>query len=489
MSIQSLLTHSALLVALFQSPASSPVAPQEVPASVAATPAAPQEVPASVAATPVGRVLSAWLAAFNSADPAQMVDFDAVHRGAGPPLVQLRDFREITGGFVLLRIEESAPYSITALLQENNSDVVTRLVLSVSSEEPPQITNLELRAVPRPSELTIPRLSESEALAALQAYAEELTANDQWSGVLLVSRYGRIVFEQVSGLADREAGTPISLDTQFRIGSMNKMFTAIATLQLIEAGLMTLDDVVGKHLSDYPNQDVASKVTIRHLLTHSGGTGDIFGPEFTRNRMTLRRHIDYLELYGRRGLTHEPGAEHRYSNYGYVLLGAIIEKATGMPYYEYVRSKIFEPAGMNSTDSMPETEHVPQRAPGYMRRNGAWESNAETLPWRGTAAGGGYSTVGDLLRFALALESGVLVSDTILAEAIRPQMEQYGYGFFVQGEGAMRSYGHGGGAPGMNGELRVYPELGYVVVGLSNLDPPATSRLVEFFTHRMPVEP
>ncbi len=472
MRLQSFFALSALLITLFQSPASSPVASQEVPASVAATPA--------------GRVLSAWLEAFNSADPAQMRGFDAVHSGADHPLLQLRDLRETTGGFVLLRIEESAPYSITAFLQENNSDLVARLVLSVSSEDPPQITNLELGVVPRPSDLTIPRLSESEALAALQERAEELTAKDQWSGALLVSRYGQIVFEQVSGLANREAGTPISLDTQFRIGSMNKMFTAIATLQLIEAGLMTLDDVVGQHLSDYPNQAVASKVTVRHLLTHSGGTGDIFGPEFTRNRMTLRRHIDYLELYGRRGLTHEPGAEHRYSNYGYVLLGALIEKATGMPYYEYVRSKIFEPAGMNSTDSMPETEHVPQRAPGYLRRNGAWESNAETLPWRGTAAGGGYSTVSDLLRFALALESGVLVSDTILAEAIRPQVEQYGYGFVVQGEGAMRSYGHGGGAPGMNGELRVYPELGYVVVGLSNLDPPAASRLVEFFTHRMP---
>jgi CubicO group peptidase (beta-lactamase class C family) len=105
---------------------------------------------------------------------------------------------------------------------------------------------------------------------------------------------------------------------------------------------------------------------------------------------------------------------------------------------------------------------------------------------RGTAAGGGYSTVGDLLRFAQALESGELISEETLAEATRPQAEQYGYGFGVQGEGSLRSYGHGGGAPGQNGELRVFPELGYVVVGLSNLDPPAASRLVEYFALRMP---
>jgi CubicO group peptidase (beta-lactamase class C family) len=101
-------------------------------------------------------------------------------------------------------------------------------------------------------------------------------------------------------------------------------------------------------------------------------------------------------------------------------------------------------------------------------------------------ASGGYSTVGDLLRFAQALGSGRLLSEATLAEATRPHQQQYGYGFDVQGQGPLRSYGHGGGAPGMNGELRVFPELGYVVVSLSNLDPPAASELVEFFALRMP---
>jgi CubicO group peptidase (beta-lactamase class C family) len=112
--------------------------------------------------------------------------------------------------------------------------------------------------------------------------------------------------------------------------------------------------------------------------------------------------------------------------------------------------------------------------------------NTETLPWRGTSAGGGYSTVGDLMRFARALESGKLISKVMLAEATRPRRQQYGYGFVVQGAGPLRSYGHSGGAPGMNGELRVFPQSGHVVVGLSNLDPPAASRLVEFFALRMP---
>jgi CubicO group peptidase (beta-lactamase class C family) len=269
---------------------------------------------------------------------------------------------------------------------------------------------------------------------------------------------------------------------------MNKMFTAVATLQLVEAHKLKLDDPLGQHLPHYPNKEVAAKVTVRHLLSHTGGTGDIFGPEFDQHRLQLREHRDYLKLYGSRGLTHEPGARFEYSNYGFVLLGALIEQVSGVSYDAYVGDHVFRRAGMRSTGSLPESVDVPNRAVGYMRTSpgGPWEPNTDTLPWRGTAAGGGYSTVGDLLRFAQALRSGKLISMATLAEATLPHQQQYGYGFGVQEQGPLRSYGHGGGAPGMNGELRVFPRLGYVLVTLSNLDPPAASELVEFFALRMP---
>jgi D-alanyl-D-alanine carboxypeptidase len=350
---------------------------------------------------------------------------------------------------------------------------------------------VELLATPRPSSavnLVLHRMTQAEAVAALTDRAEQRARADEFAGAVLVARHGKVLLQDAWGRADRKAGTANTPATRFRIGSMNKMFTAVATLQLVEAGKLKLDDPIGRHLRDYPNKQVAAKVTVRHLLTHTGGTGDIFGPEFDQHRLQLREHRDYLKLYGSRGLRYQPGDHFEYSNYGFILLGALIERVSGVSYYDYVRDHIFRPAGMTATGSLPESVDVPNRAVGYMRTapGGAWVPNTDTLPWRGTAAGGGYSTVGDLLRFAEALRSGRLISKATLAEATRPHQEQYGYGFGVQGEGRLRSWGHGGGAPGMNGELRVFPELGYVVVGLSNLDPPAASELAEFFALRMP---
>jgi CubicO group peptidase (beta-lactamase class C family) len=453
---------------------------------VAAPAAGQPEIPN----TPAGKVFTQWLTSFNSADPAQLRAFDAAHsRKEGPTVEDRLAFRERTGGFTLLRVEKSEPLELVALLKERGSDTVARMEMEVSSDDPPKVLKSILQAIPSPPDQEIPRMTEADALAALTARVDELAKNDQFSGAVLVARHGKVLLQKAWGRANRETGAPVTPDTRFRIGSMNKMFTAVAILQLVEAGKLALDDPIGKYLTDYPNKDVASKVTVRHLLTHTGGTGDIFGPEFEKNRLTLRTHSDYLKLYGSRGLDGEPGKQFQYSNYGFILLGALIEKVTGMSYYDYVESKIFRPAGMTSTGSLPETEAVPNRSTGYMKHDGAWVPNTDTLPWRGTAAGGGYSTAGDLLRFAEALESGKLISKKMLAEATTPQLGGHGYGFNTRGEGPSRSYGHGGGAPGMNGELRVFPQLGTVLVALSNLDPPAATRLVDFYALRMPATP
>jgi D-alanyl-D-alanine carboxypeptidase len=438
--------------------------------------------------TPAGRVLRAWLAAFNAGDLPALQAFDATHRPDAPPVTFTRRFRGETGGFTLVRIEKSTPTTITALLEENDTRRLARLELEVADDATPIVVSATLRRVVRTTDVPLAPLSEAQTIEALTAKLDEQLKEDRFAGAVLIGRRGRTIFQKAVGLANRESGTPNTLETKFRNGSMNKMFTATAVMQLVEAGKLSLDDPVGKIMADYPNADVAKKVTIRHLLGHTGGTGDFFGPLFAKHRLTLKTHADYVAMFGDRAPLHEPGAEFRYSNYGMVLLGAIIERVSGLSYFDYVRTKVFEPAGMTSTGSLPETETVPNRSTGYMRRNEAWAPNTDTLPWSGMSAGGGYSTVGDFFRFAEALQSGKLVSKASLTQMIAPGLNpQYGFGMAISGEGATRSFGHAGGAPGQNGDLRIYPESGYVIVALSNIDPPAASKMVDFIAARLPL--
>jgi D-alanyl-D-alanine carboxypeptidase len=272
-----------------------------------------------------------------------------------------------------------------------------------------------------PGEITEPgpdtsaEARDSAFVAALRAQLTADTEAGRFSGVVLVTRDGRTLFEGAYGLADRERGVPNTPQTQFRAGSMYKMLTAVATLQLVQAGTLRLDAPLGTYLRDYPNVDVASRVTPHHLLTHTGGTGDIFGPLFTAHRLELRTTEDYLRLYGTRGLQFAPGTQHVYSNYGFILLGALIERLSGKSYDDHVAARVLAPAGMTATGTAPEDSLVPGRAVGYMRQGGAsgpLVSNAPTLPYRGTPAGGGYSTVGDLARFAVAVRDRQLLDST-----------------------------------------------------------------------------
>ena len=335
--------------------------------------------------------------------------------------------------------------------------------------------------------------SDSAFVAALRARLEAATEADQFSGAVLVARDGRTLFENAYGLADRQRSVPNTPLTQFRVGSMNKMLTAVAALQLVQAGTLRLDAPLGTYLPGYPNADVASKVTLHHLLTHTGGTGDIFGPEFTAHRSELRTTGDYLRLYGTRGLQFSPGAQWAYSNYGFMLIGAVTERVGGTSYYDRVAAQVLAPAGMTATGSAPEDSLIPGRAVGYTRQvvPGALVSNAPTLPYRGTPAGGGYSTLGDLARFAVALRERRLLDSAHTALLLSGKVAigqgvQYAYGFVDRVVGGRRFVGHSGGAAGMSGDLAFEPDGGYVVVVLSNFDPPAATQLVGFILSRLP---
>lgn len=481
-SLRMLIVAAALLAVLFLL-----LARHASPA--AQVPSAP-EIPK----TPAGTQFAAWYTAFNSGDRAQM---EAVASHFASSVERSTDgmmgFYQRTGGFELKKIEESTDTKLTGIFQERDSDQMARFDMEVDPKEPHKITQWGAQAISRPPEFAIPRMSQTELLTALRAKLDKDTPHDKFSGTVLLAKDGKPLFSGAYGLADREKKTPNKLDTKFRIGSMNKMFTAVCVLQLVQAGKISLSDPVGKYITDYPNKDVATKVTIQQLLTHTGGTGDFFGPQFDAHRLELKTLQDYVKLYGERAPEFAPGSKWEYSNYGFLLLGVVVERVTGKSYYDYVSENVYKPAGMTSTGSFPEAQAVPDRSVGYTRMDSPeLRRNTETLPYRGTSAGGGYSTVEDFLRFATALTNHKLLNaqntDLLITGKVdTPRGEKYAFGFMDADQGKpTHHFGHGGGAPGMNGDLQIYPQAGYTIVVLSNLDPPAASSISDFIANRLP---
>jgi len=341
-----------------------------------------------------------------------------------------------------------------------------------------------------------PSAADTELAAKLDA---RLAAEGEaFSGVVLVARDGVPIYQKAVGLADREHGRPNTLGTRFNIASMGKMFTAVAVMQLVQAGKVRLDAPLGTYLTDYPNQDIAHRVTLHQLLTHTGGTGDIFGPEFAEHRGQMRSLQDYVALYGTRPPLFEPGSRWMYSNYGFVLLGRVIEQVSGQSYYDYVAEHIFSPAGMTHTDlatrdgTGTDTE---DRAIGYTRRSpeGGQPQSLESSPNtsfltpRASSAGGADSTVGDLLAFANALENHRLLDAQhtelmLTGKAPMPDGGKYAYGFSDATNDGVRCFGHNGGGPGVSSLLRVCRAPGetssHLVAVLTNLDPPAGMELM-----------
>jgi|GEM_PF-731066 len=335
------------------------------------------------------------------------------------------------------------------------------------------------QAIAAASRSTSPPASAAETAApvapgvAARAVDEALTratAEGRFSGVVMLAKDGRPVFQRAYGVADRTRGIANTVDTRFNLGSMNKMFTAVAIAQLVSAGKLSYADPVSKYIPDFPTRAAAEKIRIEHLLTHTSGLGSYFSPRFFRERPG---NVAAMLAVAREdtALAFEPGTRSRYSNTGFLLLGAIIEKVTGQGYYDYVRDHVFAPAGMRESSWPGDAGSAPQRALEYVQPGepgGAWVAD-DFL--RGSPAGGGVSTLGDLLRFSQALLAGRLVpmEQVRLLTAPKPELgsRAYGYGFGITPR-PMRIVGHNGGKPGVFAQLDIYPEAGYTTVLLMN---------------------
>ena len=347
---------------------------------------------------------------------------------------------------------------------------VIRVVLTVLVMSFPAVSQVVIKAGP-PGQA--PKISTNELTERLEKYLQDLAGSDEFSGVVLVAKDGSPVFQKAYGQASKEYGVPNNPDTKFNIGSIDKVFTKIAIGQLLEKGkIASVDDKLEKYLPDYPNREAAGKVTLRQILNMQSGIGDFFGPTFSDSAKDKYRSIaDYLPLFASQPLGFEPGTKRQYSNGGYIVLGAVIEKLSGENYYDYVRENIFKPLEMASTDFYEGDVPTANLASGYTRGDNEQaprRNNIYTRPARGSSAGGGYSTASDLLKFANAMESGRIKNPAFDEGAPKPANAPFA---------AMRGVGVAGGAPGLNATLETALPGGYAIVVLSNYDPPSAENV------------
>ncbi|HEV2130156.1 MAG TPA: serine hydrolase, partial [Longimicrobiaceae bacterium] len=343
--------------------------------------------------TPAGRQAAAFLEALRSIDEDARRGFveqrlAPTFRDQFPMEVHLEQLRILAGelaGARIVGVQMPNPTAIRVALEKARGERL-RLAVEVEPEPPHRIMMLGIDDTG--GEEPVIRFGNLEEL---NRALERLTQEDRFSGVVLASRGGEVVFHEAYGLADRERKLPARRDTRFNIGSLNKSFTGVAILRLAQEGRLSLDDPIGKYLQGFP-PEVANRVTIRQLLQHRSGMGDyLTHPEFRRDPKRFRTVDDLLELIRPAPLAFEPGTRQRYSNSGYVVLGAVIEALTGRAYRDVMHEWIFEPAGMTRTGPGGQ-EADANTAIGYSRRlassEGGLVSN-EQVRGPGSPAGGG----------------------------------------------------------------------------------------------------
>jgi len=444
--------------------------------------------------------MKAWLVSFNSGDKVAHAKFLADHQApadrnndaAEKAAERQMHFRTMVGGgFDLYRVEQSTATDIKVLAKEKGGFGWAELSFHVDPSNSGMIASSDFNQVPTPSEALPAREDQAALIKDLDALLTKLTAEDRFSGVVLLAKDGKPFCQKAYGYADRDKKVANDVNTRFRLGSMNKMFTSVAIAQLVQQGKMGYSDTVAKLLPDYPDKDIAAKITVHQLLTHTSGLGDFFGPEFNEQKDGLHGLNDYLKLFAGKPLKFEPGKGWAYSNAGMIVAGLIVERVSGQNYYEYVREHIYKPAGMNGSDTFDKTKPQANQSIGYTQREGRWVPNFDTLPLMGSSAGGGDSTAPDLLRFDQALREHKLLNEELTNTIITPKVDvpdepdKYGYGFMENHVDGKRVVGHGGGAPGMNANLDMYWDSGYTVVVLANLDPPIAQQVNNYIRDRI----
>ena len=390
---------------------------------------------------------------------------------------ELMWIREWTGGIAVVSSERPEPGRVVVRAEERRTGWVFTLRVGIEAGPPHRITALTVGPAEPPAPLAQAPLSEDVVRREAERLVAGLCRDDVFSGAVLIARGEEVVYEHACGLANKDFRVPNTTGTRFNLASMNKMFTAVAIAQLVEAGRLSVEDPLSRYLPEFPSAQAASRLRIEHLLTHTGGLPSFLSTEWDAASRTRFRTIDdYLPLVAGKPLGFDPASRVAYSNTGFLVLGKVIEVVTGQSYFDYVRERIFRPAGMEASCYCDLDEVNEGLAVGYHRRitdDGVrFTNNLYENVIRGGPAGGGFSTTRDLLRFAGALWDGTLVTPatarllTTPKPQVHPDLSAYGYGFIARRGG--RSFGHNGGFTGVSVEMEGFRDRGYTAIVLAN---------------------
>ena len=384
---------------------------------------------------------------------------------------------DFTRGVEFHSVQDSKPNEATILLKAKLTGEWLALGVRTEPEAPHRIAGIGMRQ-PKPPASAQPskRLTDAQMAQELKALTDKLAGADIFSGAVLLAKDGVPIFKGAYGMANKDFNAPNRIDTKFNLGSMNKMFTAVAIAQLVERGKLSFDDPLSKFLPDFPDKASAEKIRIKHLLTHTAGLGGYFSRQWNESSRASYRTVDDMmkRAAADEKLLFEPGARWQYSNTGMLVLGKVVEIVTGQSYYDYVRENITKPAGMINTDCYELDKVNPNLAVGYDKQftdNGvSFVNNVFAHVLRGGPHGGGYSTVEDLLKFDVALRANRLVGAEYVRQLLsaKPELNSPGYGYGFQVSSDPHIAGHGGGFLGISSNLDMFLGTGWTAIVMSN---------------------
>lgn len=376
---------------------------------------------------------------------------------------------------------QGPPGMLVVTIKGRRSGQLAALVLLPDAEQPGKLAMADLVPLDDPALFdSWPETgaTQDDIVRLARAALDHFESANEFSGCLSISDGSKTFFDECRGLAERRFAVPVDRDTRFHIGSINKMFTAVAIAQLVESGKLSWDSRLSALVPEYPDRAAAEKITVWQLLHHTAGLGDFIVPELFAQREKFVAPADYLDLIARQPKVGEPGEDWSYSNAGFLLLGRIVENLSGQSYPDYIRDHVFDPAGMTASGYDRVDEIVPNLAVGYFREGAFakdWKADWLKVPYSASPAGGGYSTSTDLLRFSASLRDGKLLKAETLARMFADGVP-VGPGTYAAGFGERVSHGrhirgHAGGIEGTDANLAIVWETGASVALTSNQGP------------------